>query len=406
MKKILYATLFLAFVSTYSYAGRNGSGTYTAPSNSWNPVISGTAIDSSDFNDLLDDLETGITNSIAKDGQTTITADLPMSSFKHTGVGDATARTNYLTLKQLQDGDVLELSSVSGANTLTATAPFSLTSYAQGQVFRFVATGTNTGAVTLNLNSIGAVAVQKLGAALVSGDITTGDAVAVYYDGTQFQMLTPARDPVLTAGSITAADLASDSVGTAEIVDDAVTTDKIADDAVTTAKIPDDAVTFSKIGNMSTSRVLGNMSGSTASPTSVTVYDEDDMSSDSATGLATQQSIKAYVDAQLPSAFTSAELAVTTSASHTVAHSLGSTPYKLYFTLVCKSADVGYSINDEVIIQALTDAGASRGFAVTVDSTNINIKVGSNAIQILNKSTGSTDSITPADWRLVVRAEL
>lgn len=42
--------------------------------------------------------------------------------------------------------------------------------------------------------------------------------------------------------------------------------------------------------------VLGNTSGSAAVPTAVAILDEDNMSSDSATSLATQQSIKKYVD--------------------------------------------------------------------------------------------------------------
>jgi hypothetical protein len=42
---------------------------------------------------------------------------------------------------------------------------------------------------------------------------------------------------------------------------------------------------------------LGNTSGSEAVPTAVSILDEDTMSSNSATSLATQQSIKAYVDA-------------------------------------------------------------------------------------------------------------
>tara|TARA_R110001592_G_scaffold182803_2_gene426237 strand:- start:301 stop:1116 length:816 start_codon:yes stop_codon:yes gene_type:complete len=42
---------------------------------------------------------------------------------------------------------------------------------------------------------------------------------------------------------------------------------------------------------------LGNTSGGSAVPTAVSILDEDTMSSDSATSLATQQSIKAYVDA-------------------------------------------------------------------------------------------------------------
>ncbi len=42
--------------------------------------------------------------------------------------------------------------------------------------------------------------------------------------------------------------------------------------------------------------VLGNTSGGAAVPTAVAILDEDNMNSDSATSLATQQSIKKYVD--------------------------------------------------------------------------------------------------------------
>jgi hypothetical protein len=49
------------------------------------------------------DIATGLSTAICKDGQTTITANLPMANFKHTGVGDATARTQYLSMGQAQD---------------------------------------------------------------------------------------------------------------------------------------------------------------------------------------------------------------------------------------------------------------------------------------------------------------
>jgi hypothetical protein len=52
-------------------------------------------------------------------------------------------------------------------------------------------------------------------------------------------------------------------------------------------------------------RALGNVSGSTAAPTAVEIKDEDAMTSNSATALATQQSIKAYVDSQTVSKFDS-----------------------------------------------------------------------------------------------------
>jgi len=80
-----------------------------------------------------------------------------------------------------------------------------------------------------------------------------------------------------------------------------VTTGKIAASAVTTAKIANstattDGVTFPKMRYISDMTVIGNVSGGETTPSEVTILDEDNMASDSDTSLATQQSIKAYVD--------------------------------------------------------------------------------------------------------------
>jgi hypothetical protein len=57
-------------------------------------------------------------------------------------------------------------------------------------MFYFVAAGTNTGAVTLNINSLGAKAVTRDGStALAAGDIVSGEVVVVVYDGTRFQVV-------------------------------------------------------------------------------------------------------------------------------------------------------------------------------------------------------------------------
>ena len=86
------------------------------------------------------------------------------------------------------------------------------------------------------------------------------------------------------------------SGGAIIVKDGGVTTAKLNDGGVTTAKINDGAVTKAKIENVANMKVLGNTSGSAAAPQEVSILDEDDMSSDSATALSTQQSIKAYVD--------------------------------------------------------------------------------------------------------------
>lgn len=197
----------------------NGSGTFSRLFSWATDAANGIKIRSDRMDSEMDGFAAGLSNCIVKDGQTTITADLPMASFRHTGVGDASARTHYAVVGQIQDGDYTVLGSVAGTDTITASASPAITAYAAGQVFRFVAVGTNTGATTLNLNSVGAKTIQKLGSALVAGDITTGDGVLVQYDGTQFQMLSPARTPVLTAGGIATAALADNAVTLAKLED-------------------------------------------------------------------------------------------------------------------------------------------------------------------------------------------
>ena len=81
----------------------------------------------------------------------------------------------------------------SGTDTVTLTSGLSLTAYAQGMLFGFEAGGTNTGAVTLNVDSIGAKAVVKNSdVALASGDIKAGGIYLVAYEATndRFQLLT------------------------------------------------------------------------------------------------------------------------------------------------------------------------------------------------------------------------
>ena len=92
--------------------------------------------------------------------------------------------------------------------------------------------------------------------------------------------------------------IADDAVDTAQIANDAVEQAQIADNAVGTAQVNNSAITKAKIENVTNMRVLGNTSGSSTAPQEVVVNDEDNMVSNSPTALATQQSIKAYVDAR------------------------------------------------------------------------------------------------------------
>ncbi len=76
-------------------------------------------------------------------------------------------------------------------NAITLTVS-GITAYATGQTYSFIASGDNTSTVTLNVNSIGPVAVRKLGTtALATQDIKSGEVVTVWYDGTNFQKIAP-----------------------------------------------------------------------------------------------------------------------------------------------------------------------------------------------------------------------
>lgn len=85
---------------------------------------------------------------------------------------------------------------------LTAEAAASL---ATGLRVRFLASATNTGAVTLDLDGLGATAVTKNGdTPLEAGDIVVGRIYTVEYDGARFQLSVPPAGPAGTIG--TAAD--------------------------------------------------------------------------------------------------------------------------------------------------------------------------------------------------------
>ena len=177
---------------------RNGSGIYSLATG--NPVVTGATISSTWANATLSDIATALTGSIAADGQTTITNNLPMSNYAHTGVADATVRTMYASAGQVQDSAFTFLTSPAGTNTMTAIASLGMSAYVTGQRFFFVAPTTNTGACTLNINSIGIKSITKQGTtALVSGDIALGAIVQVVYDGTEFQLVSPSAAPTVNS---------------------------------------------------------------------------------------------------------------------------------------------------------------------------------------------------------------
>ncbi|MGH2375682.1 MAG: hypothetical protein ACRDIC_19705 [bacterium] len=165
---------------------RDGSGTYSLAAG--NPVVDGTVISAGTHNTTNTDIATALTASIAKDGQTTPTANLPMGGFRHTNVGAATLAGEYATLAQAQvnvQGYVVDSSGT--ANTITISPSPAITAYAAGQMWRVKLNTTNTGATTIAVSGLAAKNVLRFNAgALVARDLVQNQIVVLIYDGTQF----------------------------------------------------------------------------------------------------------------------------------------------------------------------------------------------------------------------------
>lgn len=90
--------------------------------------------------------------------------------------------------------------------------------YTTGMVVYFKAGTANTGAATLNVNSLGAKTIKKFGgsADLNDNDIIVSQIVQVVYDGTNFQMLSPlANASTYSFGTVT--DLSTTSIANNDV---------------------------------------------------------------------------------------------------------------------------------------------------------------------------------------------
>ena len=176
----------------------NGSGTFTVYTPG-NPIANGDTSNATYFNNTMTDFATGLSNTMTKDGQGVPTANIPMGNNKLTGLANGTVSTDAAAYGQVtaaittaasaaQNGSQTYLTAVSGTNTITATLT-GLTAYTAGLTVRFTAAGANTGAVTLNIGSLGAINVVRAdGVALATGDILSAGTYEAVYDGTSFKL--------------------------------------------------------------------------------------------------------------------------------------------------------------------------------------------------------------------------
>ena len=138
------------------------------------------------------DIATGLSNCILRDGTGIPTAATPWNGQKITGLGNATLVGDAVNASQIQSGGLTKLGSVAGADTITGSFAPVPTAWSSITFFSFVPAGTNTTAVTINVNSLGAKAIVKHNnVALSAGDLKAAVPAICYYDGTSVVLLNP-----------------------------------------------------------------------------------------------------------------------------------------------------------------------------------------------------------------------
>jgi hypothetical protein len=126
---------------------RNGSGVYE-PSATGYPAVASTTIESAKYNAVIADIATALTLSIAANGETTITANIPLAGYKITGLGNASADTDALN-RVTADARYAALAGATftGAVVFSGTAPefkwYESDAAADEKYWRAIVTGGN-----------------------------------------------------------------------------------------------------------------------------------------------------------------------------------------------------------------------------------------------------------------------
>jgi hypothetical protein len=140
-----------------------------------------------------DGFATGLENCVAKDGQNTATANLPMGNFRHTGVGDATALTHYASANQVVDGALVwGGASAVGTDAYAVNTTINPGAYLAGNHYFVIADVANTGACTINIFANGAKAIKlQNGNDPYTNAIIINMVMDLLYDGTNFLLMNP-----------------------------------------------------------------------------------------------------------------------------------------------------------------------------------------------------------------------
>ena len=139
----------------------NGSGVFNI-NTAGQPVVTGTVISSTSFNALTADLGTGLSTALTKNGQTTVTANIPFNGFKLTGIGVATA-----------SGDALTYGQAATVTTLVASTSITDSGLTSGRVTYAGTAGLLQDSANLTFNGT-TLTANTIGAFTLGGTVAGG----------------------------------------------------------------------------------------------------------------------------------------------------------------------------------------------------------------------------------------
>lgn len=371
---------------------RNGSGTYTLPVNSWNPATNGVSATASDWQSLIDDVETALTASLAADGQTPMTGNLAMGNNKLTGLAAGTAAGNSLRWEQLfSQGTEVDIASATttdiggqNSNFLRITGTTTITSFGTNyngpRFIRFADALTLTDGTALNLPGSANITT-------VAGDyaIAYPKANAGTPNGWKVWYLRGSALPALSGANTDITSLSAPALGAATATTQSAgdNTTKVATTAFVTAATPAASATVSGLVELATTA-------------------ETQTGTDTARAV-TPAGLNGAIG--FSNLFTSTAQTITTAGQLVIPHGLTKKPVLVAAYMTCVTGELGYTSGDEIAVNVAGDVGTgSWGMSVLLDATNLTVRFGASGMIATHKTTGVGTLIANGNWTITFRA--
>lgn len=164
----------------------NGMGTFTPVYNWQTDKANGIKIRADRMDGQDGDIADGLTDCVTRDGQSAATANLPMGTFKHTGVGLASSRTDYLRASQAQDNDLTYFLTTGTIDSYVLTPSPAVTALTPGLSFFIrVHVGSQSPTPVINVSGLGATTIAHSDLTPLSfGEMATDGVQQIVYGGT------------------------------------------------------------------------------------------------------------------------------------------------------------------------------------------------------------------------------